>query len=569
MPLTRRRFLAQSSLLAVASSVAPRASLYADGQAAAPAATPAETRAREMGAGGNSMGFDMAPLTNIEVVNAAVKQIPTKMASGPFAPTWESLRQNYKVPGWYAGAKFGIFSHFGIFSVPAFGNEWYEKFMYAGGDDTTLKEMNNHGSFVPWHTAHFGPPEKFGYKDFIPMFKAEKFDAEAWAELYKNSGARYVVPGAQHHENFAMWDSQVTPFNSVKMGPKRDVIGELARAGRKRGMKFGVANHGIENFQFVNPPEEMIAKMKAAQSDLFDPKWADFYNVADRSDAACARFLVNWYERNVELIDKYQPDLIYFDNGVDQRYLDPLKLTIAAYYYNRARSWGKEVSFTTKKAAFSPTDKNTETIGSILDFEGGPPRGIRTGCWEVDRSVGSSWGYTTTERIHSVNETIGYLVDTVSKNGNLLLNVSPMADGTIPQEQQSTLLGVGKWLEVNGEAIYDTHSWIRFQEAGEQRIHFTVKQDALYAIVLNGGPSADLALASLSTDQASLGKVATVSLLGSQEPVRFTQDQNGLSVKRPNSAPVGSPFTLKITGLKMNPPTATASGNPLPEAMAL
>src|ERR1700679_1761261 len=135
--------------------------------------------------------------------------------------------------------------------------------MYAGGEDSTLKSMNNHGSFVAWHTANYGPPEKFGYKDFIPMFKAEKFDAEVWAELYKKAGARYVVPGAQHHENFAMWDSKVTPYNAMQMGPKRDVIGELARAVRKRGMKFGVANHGIENLQFVNPPADLADKMKA------------------------------------------------------------------------------------------------------------------------------------------------------------------------------------------------------------------------------------------------------------------------------------------------------------------
>ena len=187
----------------------------------------------------------------------------------------------------------------------------------------------------------------------------------------KKAGARYVMPGAQHHENFAMWDSKVTPFNSMQMGPKRDVIGELAVAVRKHGMKLGVANHGIENFEFINPPLELAEKMKAEKVDLYDPKWADFYNYADRSNAAMKRFLVNWYERNVELIDKYQPDLIYFDNGVDQRHIDPLKLEIAAYYYNRAKSWGKEVSFTTKKAAFAPSGTNTKTIASILDFEGG------------------------------------------------------------------------------------------------------------------------------------------------------------------------------------------------------
>jgi len=293
----------------------------------------------------------MAPETNQRVVENAVKAIPIPMAPGPVKPKWESLQESYTIPSWFRGAKFGIFMHFGIFSVPAHGNEWYEKFLYAGGDDNVLKVLFGHDvalaindgpqSTRAWHTEHFGPPDKFGYKDFIPMFKAEHFDADAWAALFKKAGARYVMPGAQHHENFAMWDSKVTPFNSMQMGPKRDVIGELAAAVRKRGMKVGVANHGIENFQFINPPRELAEKMKAEQSDLYDPKWADFYNYADRSDAAMQRFLVNWYERNAELIDKYQPDLIFFDNGVDQRYLDPLKLQIAAYYYNRATFTGE------------------------------------------------------------------------------------------------------------------------------------------------------------------------------------------------------------------------------------
>ena len=223
--------------------------------------------AQAAGEGGNSFGFDMAPETSQQVVEKAVKQIPTPMAPGPVKPTWDSLQENYQVPTWFSGAKFGIFMHFGIFSVPAHGSEWYEKFLYAGGNDSVLKVLfgndmtlnfnNGPKSTRAWHTEHFGPPEKFGYKDFIPMFKAEHFDADAWASLFKKAGARYVMPGAQHHENFAMWDSKVTPFNSMQMGPRRDVIGELAAAVRKQGMKLGVANHGIENFEFINPPLEL------------------------------------------------------------------------------------------------------------------------------------------------------------------------------------------------------------------------------------------------------------------------------------------------------------------------
>ena len=523
------------------------------------------------GEGGNSLGFDMAPETSQRVVEEAVKQIPTPMAPGPVKPSWESLKENYKVPGWFKGAKFGIFMHFGIFSVPAHGNEWYEKFLYAGGDDSVLKVLggndfalganNGPNSTRAWHTQHFGPVDKFGYKDFIPMFKAEHFDADAWATLFQKAGARYVMPGAQHHENFAMWDSKVTPFNSMQMGPKRDIIGELAIAVRKHGMKLGVANHGIENFEFINPPLDVVEKMKAEKVDLFDPKWADFYNYADRSNVAMKRFLVNWYERNVELIDKYQPDLIYFDNGVDQRYIDPLKLELAAYYYNRAKGWDKEVSFTTKKAAFAPSGTNVKTIASIIDFEGGPPDGIRGGSWVVDRPIGStSWGYVEGLKANSPQTVIGWLVDTVSKNGTLLLNVSPRADGTIPQDQQDTLLAIGKWLATNGEAIYDTHAWTRFEEKGKDHIYFTVKGETLYAIVMGKAAGTEIAINSLPQGGPA-GSVRSVAILGG-EPLKYKQTATGLNVTLPQTSEPDGAFVLKLAGLKTNADIDTDSGNP-------
>jgi alpha-L-fucosidase len=506
--------------------------------------------------GGNSEGYDMAPETTLAVVEAANAMIPTKIPPGPFQPTWESLKENYKVPQWFIGAKFGLFMHWGIYSVPAHHNEWYEKHMYSDGDDGR------------WHVDHFGPQDKFGYKDFIPLFTQSNFNADAWADLFKKSGAKFVVPTAEHHENFALWDSQVTPFNAVKMGPHRDLIGELVKAVRKQGLKFGVSNHGIENFQFVNPPADMAAKMKAEQADLYDPKWADFYNVADRSDAACERFLTNWFARNVELIDKYQPDMLWFDNGVDQRYLDPLKLRIAAYYYNRAKEWGKEVSISAKKAAYSPSNNNTETIGSIVDFEkigGRSPSGIRTGEWQVDQPIGSTWGYTSDEHFSGPGAIINALADTVSKNGTLLLNLSPKADGTFPSETTSTLLAVGQWLDLNGEAIYDTHNWTRFSEGGGHgerglNIRFTVSGENLYAIILGNWPGTEVVVTSLGEN---IGKIASVTLLGVDGRLEFKQNAAGMKVKLPTVAPSKYACVLKITGLKMNPPTWTASGNPI------
>ena len=511
----------------------------------------AQTNSNPMADGGNATDYDMAPETTLAVVNAANAMIPTSNPPGPFQPTWDSLKENYRVPQWFIGAKFGLFMHWGLYSVPAHHNEWYEKHMYADGGDGQ------------WHVEHFGPQDKFGYKDFIPLFSQSNFNADAWADLFKKSGAKFVVPTAEHQENFALWDSDVTPFNAVQMGPHRDLIGELSKAVRKQGLKFGVSNHGIENFQFINPPADMAAKMKAEHADLYDPKWADFYNVADRSDAACERFLTNWFARNVELIDKYQPDMLWFDNGVDQRYLDPLKLRIAAYYYNRAREWDKEVSISTKKAAYAPSNKNTETIGSILDFEkigGRSPSGIRTGAWQVDEPIGSTWGYTSGEHFSGPAQIISRLVDTVSKNGTLLLNLSPKADGTFPPEITSTLLEIGQWLGVNGEAIYNTHNWIQFSDGVKKsNVRFTVNGENLYAIILGNWPGAETVVTSLNE---SAGKIDSVTMLGSEGKLEFTQDAVGLKVKLPASPPGRYAYVLKITGLKMNAPTWTASGNP-------
>ena len=473
----------------------------------------------------------MGPPATPAIVAAADAAVTKPMAPGPFAPTWDSIQANYQTPSWYKDAKFGLFMHWGLYSVPAHHSEWYEKEMY--------------GPLLAWHTQTFGPPEKFGYKDFIPLFTQSHFNADEWAELFKRAGAKFVIPTAEHHDNFAMWDSDVTPFNAMKMGPKQDLIGELGAAVRKQGLKFGVSNHGMENFTFINPSPDLTARLQAAKADLYDPQWAAFYNVADRSPAAMTRFLTDWVNRNLELIDKYQPDLLWFDNGVNLRVLDPLKEHVAAYYYNRAKQWGKQVSISTKYIAYAPSNDDTKQIGSILDFEkigSRSPAGIRPAPWIVDDPIGSTWGYTQGMRVSSADSIVAKLVDTVSKDGTYMLNLSPMSDGSFPEDQKRTLHEVGAWLAVNGDAIYETHAWTKF---GEKGWHFTVKGGALYAI---GYPAGDATIASVGSNA---GHVDKVELLGSQEPVNFSQDDSGLHLQGLGHGARKMPVALRITGLNL------------------
>lgn len=511
--------------------------------------------------GGNAeRGNDMAPDTRPEVVEAAVAMIPAKLPPGPVAPSWESIRQHYSVPQWLNEAKFGIFIHWGLYAVPAYHNEWYEKHMYS--------------TYLERHTQTFGPPEKFGYKDFIAKFTCERFDANEWASLFARSGARFVMPAAQHHDNFAMWDSDVTRFSAGKMGPKRDLIGDLAKAVRAHDMKFALSNHGIENFQFINPSKELLERLRRQKADLFDPEWLDFYNVADRSDEACKRFLVDWALRNVELIEKYQPDMLWFDNGIDQRMIDPLKLWLASYYYNRAVERGQAVTLVGKKAAFSPTNRNSQTIGAVIDFEkvgSRSPAGIRTGCWMVDDPIASnSWGYIEGLQYVPTAAIIRKIVDTASKNGTYVLNISPRADGSIPDEQRERLLEIGEWFRVNGEAIYGSHNWTTFGEDRERGaagskvdVRFTVKGGALYAILLGEWPGESVVIRSLRRADGSAPVISAVTMLGTDgAKLAFEQTDSGLVVHLPPRPNGKFAYTLKIEGLDLNGPTATRSGNP-------
>jgi alpha-L-fucosidase len=461
-----------------------------------------------------------------------VGELAAELPKGPFEPTWESIRAHYKVPQWFRDGKFGIFLHWGVYAVPARQSEWYVRHMYGTP------------GIIEWHREHFGPQDKFGYKDFIPLFTCEKFDPDAWAALFKKAGARYVAPTAEHHDGFALWDSALTKWDAKDMGPRRDLIGKLAKAVRRQGLKFGVSNHRMEHYSFINPALGL-------QTDLYDPASADFYSVANRSEESYKNFLRDWVARNCELIDKYQPDLLWFDNGINSRSLDSQKLEVAAYYYNRAAEWKKEVSITTKDAAY--------LAGSIKDYErqGRGPTTLQDEVWQVDDSVHQRWGYLSDANYWNVHDIVWRLVENVSKNGNLLLNFSPRADGTIPDQQVKLLLGIGRWLDVNGEAIYETHPWVKFGEGPSinnrpaytgKDIRFTTKDDALYAILM-AWPGREALISSLATGQNIAGKVRKVELLGHGGPLKFAQDSAGLKVAMPAEQPCEYAYVLKISGL--------------------
>ncbi len=458
----------------------------------------------------------------------------------PFAPAWESLR-SYTVPQWYRNAKFGIFVHWGAYAVPAFGNEWYPRNMY----------QQDHEEYQH-HRATYGPQTTFGYKDFIPRFTGERFAAAGWAGLFKEAGARYVVPVAEHHDGFAMYDCSFSDWTAVKMGPRRDVIGELAQAVRQAGLVFGLSSHRAEHWWFFDGGRQFPA-------DVQDRRWAGLYGPAQPRDTQPdAAFLADWLARTQELVDKYQPQLIYFDWWIEEPAFAPYLPQFAAYYYNRAREWQRGVVINYKHTAF-PAE------AAVLDVERGQLGTIRPLCWQTCTAVArNSWGYVAHPDYKASGELIGDLVDVVSKNGALLLNIGPRADGTIPDEDAAILRAIGGWLAVNGEAIYETRPWETFGEgptpiAGgaftdaqrpnftSRDFRFTTRENALYAICL-GGPEGAVTIESLDAKSSiPAERIVSIRMLGSPEPLAWTQGTEGLTIQTPVSLPGDYPYTFKLT----------------------
>ncbi|MBP3330987.1 MAG: alpha-L-fucosidase [Tidjanibacter sp.] len=472
-------------------------------------------------------------LNDEDTPRRVVVQLPGGKAKdapkGSFEATWESVKENYVVPEWFMDAKFGIFMHWGVYSVPAAGSEWYPKHMYNG--------------MLKYHTETWGNPKDFGYKDFIPMFKAEHFDPEAWADLFVEAGAKYVIPTAEHHDGFALYDSDLTEWDAVEKGPHRDLIGDLSKAVRAKGLKFGISNHRIENWDFMYPGG-------TNEHDLFDPVYAGLYGPPQKPSAVGSamgagtdsngnpahpqsdEFLEEWLARAQEIVDKYHPDLYYFDNGVNSRSLDPWKLRFAQYYYNSAEQWGKQVSIQTKSDAY--------LYGTIKDYErqGKAPTEYEERYWQVDDPIGHKFGYVQGLQLQTSGNVIRSLVENISKNGNLCLNISPKADGTIPEDQQAVLREVGRWLRENGEGVYGTRAWKVFGE-GESVEHnkapnewrFTKKGDnELFAFALDWG-GGDVEIKSFTLEKA--GRVKRVELLGEKGRLKFEQRESGLLIKAP------------------------------------
>ncbi|MCX7800913.1 MAG: alpha-L-fucosidase [Fimbriimonadales bacterium] len=463
---------------------------------------------------------------------------------GPFRPTWDSL-ENYVVPEWYLDAKFGIFIHWGPYSVPAFGNEWYPRNMYVRG----TREFEH-------HARTFGPQDRFGYKDFVPLFRAERFDAREWADLFAEAGARYVVPVAEHHDGFAMYRSRLTRWNAAEMGPRRDVLGELATAVRERGLTFGLSSHRAEHWWFFNGGREF-------PSDVQDPRLADFYGPAHPGgygpgeNPPSEAFLEDWLRRCAELVDSYRPQLFWFDWWIEQPEFAPYLRRFASYYYNRAAAWGQGVAINYKNEAFPAR-------AAVWDVERGQLASIRESFWQTDTAVAkNSWGYVEGMDYKQPRDLIHDLVDIVSKNGCLLLNVGPRADGTIPEEDRGILLEMGAWLRVHGEAVYGTRPWKVYGEGPtevvegafkdterqpftSEDIRFTTRDDRLYAIAL-GEPAEELLVRSLATGLALEPRPVTqVDVLGGPSQVPFEQTAAGLAVRLPRDRTARHAVALRI-----------------------
>ncbi|MFJ8113970.1 alpha-L-fucosidase [Streptomyces sp. NPDC096132] len=471
-------------------------------------------------------------------------------APSTYTPDWNSVDQHPPAPEWFKDAKFGIYFHWGVFSVPAFDSEWYGRNMYQSGSNA-----NKH------HVATFGQPSAWPYHNFIngaqdlagntvkfaPKLKSAggNFDPDEWAQLFVDAGAKFAGPVAEHHDGFSMWDSQVNEWNSVDKGPGLNLLQLFTTAIRAKNLKLLVAMHHAYNYNG-------FYEYAPAQTD---PSLKKLYGQLTRAQEDQL-----WYDKLKEVIDRAKPDILWQDFKLDA-VDETQRLNFLSYYYNQANSWGKEVVATYKDGMNGK--------GEVFDYERGGPADLTSPYWLTDDSVSStSWCYTQGIGYYTAQQMLHSFLDRVSKNGNMLLNIAPMADGTIPQAQKDILLAIGDHLNRFGESVYSTRAWTTYGEgptkmgggafttphAGTaQDIRFTRNKagTVLYATAL-GWPGSSLTIKTLSSDRINLSSLTSVKLLDSTAGTYIdlpapTQTSSGLTVTLPSSAPYSAnAYVLKL-----------------------
>ena len=489
----------------------------------------------------------------------ALSRLTTAQAqSGGFEGTRESLR-SYRIPEWFRDAKFGIWSHWGPQSAIEDG-DWYARNMYIQGSDQ-----------YKYHVEHYGHPSKVGYKDLVGIWNAARWDPDYLMGLYKKAGAKYFVSMGVHHDNFDLWNSKYTRWNAVNMGPKKDVVGIWQRAARGQGLKFGVSEHLWISYKWfsVNHGADKTGPMAGISYDGVDPKFADLYH-----DAGCAKFIdkLEWnddgipesyrrhyLDRMTDLIDKYQPDLLYTDGHLP---FEEYGLKMVAHLYNvsaELHGGRNEAIYTSKE----PTDCAIGTC--LLDHERGVADGIAANPWQTDTCIGQ-WHYKRGQKYKTAKHVIDLLVDIVSKNGNLLLNFPLPNSGQLDAEEMKVLEGITEWMAVNSEGIYGSRPWTSYGEGPSTKVkieggsfnedkragftsedvRFTTKGNALYAFVM-GWPEKEAVVTSLGYGSAqNSGRIGSVKLVGHKGQVKWKQDESGLKVEMPAEKASGLGFSLKI-----------------------
>ncbi len=511
----------------------------------------------------------------------------TSGASGvskEFEPNWDSLQQ-YECPEWFRDVKFGIFLHYGLNTVPGVDGH-YARHMYWQEKPDPVKGTGWTAStpkVYKHHVETYGHPTKFGYKDFLPLWKADKFDALAMARFFKSCGARYVVPVAVHCDNFDNWNSKHHRWNSANMGPRIDFVGEWKKACRQEGLYFGVSSHfnnGHENV-FFQGRADTSGPLAGVPYDTQDSRYEDFYHkrTPDGRKILSEYLAPEFLKRHLQLIDDYQPDLLYFDGPLP--YQDA-GMQIGAHFFNMnlKRHNGRENGVLNLKRGF-------QKGACTLDIEKGQADRLMDEPWQTDTTINPGWFYLggvekpsvvdgdiSSRKVDEQSQVRGdglrmnaaqivdNMIDIVSKNGNLLLNIGQRADGSIPQIYRDELEKVGHWLKLNGDAIYGTRPWVRYGEGPTQiktgydteplspwkaeDIRFTTKGDTLYVIPLAWPDSGVLKVTSLDKTAKEVGQIKSVRLLGYDGRIQWTRDASGLTIKFPDEKPCEFAYVFEL-----------------------